>query len=101
MHSETNNSSDADGQNPIWPPEHDSPALKELLSHVPALIKEAKYDEVYGVELNKPNFHTKLILQKFLRANANDVEKARAQLLVTLQWRKEFQPLRAKDETFR
>lgn len=42
-----------------------------------------------------------LILQKFLRANANNVEKAAEQLQNTLKWRKEFQPLKAlKEETW-
>lgn len=43
-------------------------------------------------------FTTTLILQKFLRANANDVEKAVEQLKGTLKWRKEFQPLKAAQE---
>ncbi|KAI9757774.1 MAG: Non-classical phosphatidylinositol transfer protein (PITP) [Chaenotheca gracillima] len=38
----------------------------------------------------QPPFHTLLILQKFLRANENDVEKAATQLTSTLKWRKEF-----------
>jgi len=46
------------------------------------------------------DFHKKLIVQKFLRANANDLEKARNQLLETLKWRKSFNALHAKDETF-
>ncbi len=56
---------------------------------------------MYGITLqDPPSFHTYLILQKFLRANANDVVKARAQLLATLKWRKEYKPLEALQETF-
>ena len=40
------------------------------------------------------------MLQKFLRANANDLEKAKEQLLETLKWRKEFDPTKAASEHF-
>lgn len=39
-------------------------------------------------------------MQKFLRANANDLPKAEEQLLSTLKWRKEFDPVKAASETF-
>lgn len=45
--------------------------------------------------------HTTLvILQKFLRANAGDLPKAKTQLLEALKWRKSYNPLAAKDELF-
>lgn len=47
-----------------------------------------------------PVFSTCLIMQKFLRANSNDVTKACDQLLAALKWRKTFQPLQVKDEVF-
>ena len=34
------------------------------------------------------------MLEKFLRANAKDVEKAKAQLIEALRWRKKVQPQR-------
>ena len=43
---------------------------------------------------------TLVILQKFLRANAGDLAKAKAQLLAALQWRKTYNPLAARDEAF-
>lgn len=50
---------------------------------------------------SKPAPHpTLIILQKFLRANADDLEKAREQLTAALKWRKEYQPLKVRDETF-
>jgi hypothetical protein len=65
------------------------------------LVSQTGHDEVYGVKLTKSDeFHTKLILQKFLRANANDLEKAKQQLFETLKWRKEFDPTKAAGETF-
>lgn len=73
-----------------------------LFAQLESLVKEAEYDEVYGVQLQPSGEHipTQVIVQKFLRANANDVDKAKSQLLGTLKWRKEFQPLKAKDEAF-
>jgi hypothetical protein len=48
-----------------------------------------------------PAPHTTLvILQKFLRANVDDLEKAKLQLSEALRWRKEYQPLKARDEVF-
>ena len=41
-----------------------------------------------------------MILQKFLRANAGDLDKARYQLTSALKWRKEYNPLQAKEEVF-
>lgn len=41
-----------------------------------------------------------MILQKFLRANVNDLAKAKTQLTEVLKWRKSYKPLEAKDEVF-
>ncbi|KIW03320.1 uncharacterized protein PV09_05531 [Verruconis gallopava] len=84
-----------------WPTLDAEHPLHKFLQLLPEILKECEYTEVYGVTL-KPegNFHTKLILQKFLRANANDLGKAKDQLTKTLKWRKEFQPLKVKDEVF-
>ena len=50
---------------------------------------------------SNPTPHTTLIiLQKFLRANQNDLPKAEAQLREALKWRKEYKPLEAKAEIF-
>ena len=86
----------------------ESPLLK-LSTKLADILKEAGHSEMYGVELSAapdpasnhtPPFTTLLILQKFLRANADDIDKAAAQLLGALQWRKEFQPLKVKNEVF-
>lgn len=45
-------------------------------------------------------FSTLLILQKFLRANQGQVNKACEQLLGALKWRKEFKPLEVKRQVF-
>jgi hypothetical protein len=71
----------------------DSP-LSQFCTALASIRETADYHEVYGLDISDSNsFHSKLILQKFLRANANDLEKAKGQLLETLRWRKQFQPL--------
>ena len=90
----------ADPSVPTWPELAEDHPIRQLEAHVPGLIEESGHDEVYGLKLNGDDFHKKLILQKFLRANQNDVEKAKAQLLGTLKWRKEFNAAAAKDEVY-
>jgi len=86
---------------PVWPETPADHPLTVLYSSVEELTKEAGHNEVYGITLSKTNeFHTKLILQKFLRANQGDLVKAKQQLLETLKWRKEFDPVKAAGETF-
>jgi hypothetical protein len=86
-----------------WPelqPDHPLIKFQEKLQ---AIVQEAQHNEIWGVTLTPTapfSFSTCLILQKFLRANANDLEKASTQLQSTLQWRREFKPVQAKDETF-
>lgn len=86
---------------PQWPditPDH---PLFQLNTHLMSLIETAESDEVYGIHLATASpFHRKLILQKFLRANANDIGKAKTQLLETLRWRKTFDPRKAMTEIF-
>jgi hypothetical protein len=88
-------------QGPFWPETAPDHPLTKFYDAFEALVTEAQHNEVYGIELSKSKpFHTKLILQKFLRANQNDLEKAKSQLLDTLKWRKEFDPIKAAGETF-
>lgn len=84
---------------PTWPALSPDHPLSKFAAQLPEILQEAGYNEVYGIQL-RPDvpFHTKLILQKFLRANANDLAKAREQLVATLKWRKEFRPLEALEE---
>ncbi|KAG9205014.1 Non-classical phosphatidylinositol transfer protein (PITP) [Epicoccum nigrum] len=84
-----------------WPQTAADHPLTKFYDTVDELIQQSGHDEIYGIKLAKSNeFHTKLILQKFLRANANDLEKAKEQLLETLKWRKEFDPTKAASEAF-
>ncbi|KAF2280189.1 CRAL/TRIO domain-containing protein [Westerdykella ornata] len=86
---------------PVWPETGPDHPLTKLYDLVPSLTEEAAHNEVFGVTLSHSNpFHTKLILQKFLRANANDLDKAKQQLLETLKWRKEFDPVGAAEASY-
>lgn len=86
---------------PTWPATPEDHPLTKLFAQIEELTKEAGHSEVYGITLSPSNeFQTKLILQKFLRANQGDLEKGKQQLLETLKWRKEFDPVKAAGETF-
>jgi hypothetical protein len=102
-------------------------ALLKMSAKLGELIAEAGYSEMYGVNLSAPieeyttprphrlepkpkltrhcrgkaaPFSTLLVLQKFLRANQGQVNKASEQLLGALKWRKEFKPLEVKEQVF-
>ncbi|KAF2717084.1 CRAL/TRIO domain-containing protein [Polychaeton citri CBS 116435] len=80
--------------------------LAKFAEALPGILETAGYSEMYGVELKaaaegQSTPHTTLlILQKFLRANANDIPKAQEQLTSALSWRKAYNPLAAKNEVF-
>lgn len=81
---------------PTWPETGPDHPLTKLYNLIPSLTVQASHTEIYGIELSHSNpFLTKLICQKFLRANQNDVAKAEKQLLETLKWRKAFDPAAA------
>ncbi|KZM26374.1 Non-classical phosphatidylinositol transfer protein (PITP) [Ascochyta rabiei] len=83
-----------------WPETAADHPLTLFFEALDDLVHQSGHDDVYGVKLSRSNeFHTKLILQKFLRANANDLDKAKQQLLDTLKWRKDFDPTKAARET--
>jgi phosphatidylinositol transfer protein SFH5 len=67
--------------------------LAKLFKELPAITKEADYNEMWGVTL-KDDSHvpTTIVLEKFLRANTKDVSKAKAQLIEALKWRKSMEP---------
>lgn len=88
---------------PTWPILDDAHPISRFRQLLPDILTTAGYNEVYGLKLSPDidgAFHTNLILQKFLRANANDLEKAKTQLEKTLAWRKEFKPLECVDAVF-
>ncbi|KAK6359272.1 Non-classical phosphatidylinositol transfer protein (PITP) [Orbilia brochopaga] len=76
-----------------------SAQLATLYRKLPEILEKGNgHTEVFGVPLvhddtNTPAFSTLLILQKFLRANEGNVEKAVDQLTASLVWRSEMKPL--------
>ncbi|KAF2769621.1 CRAL/TRIO domain-containing protein [Teratosphaeria nubilosa] len=96
----------ASANNVDWanlPVEHN---LSRFAAELPKILDGTGHNEIYGVtltpaEADKPTAHTTLIiLQKFLRANAGDLAKAKEQLVKALKWRKEYKPMEALNETF-
>lgn len=82
----------------VWPVLTQGHPLSKFLEALPNILESTSYNEIYGItlkvkkECSRPDFHTLLILQKFLRANQNNFTKAKEQLENTLRWRKQFDP---------
>ncbi|KAF1812834.1 CRAL/TRIO domain-containing protein [Eremomyces bilateralis CBS 781.70] len=91
---------------PKWPDLSEDHPISKFRQALPDILTKSGYTEVYGIHLSADDssattvFHTNLILQKFLRANGNDLDKAKEQLLDTLKWRKSFQPHLLVNVTF-
>jgi hypothetical protein len=87
-----------------WPELQGDHPIIVLFKKVPEVLTASDgYNELWGLTLTapaiaepegdsveQPTFATALILQKFLRANANDINKAFSQLKDTMVWRKTF-----------
>lgn len=74
--------------------------IAKLFAALPAIIKEAEHNEMWGVELSgASHVPTSIVLEKFLRANLKDVPKARVQLTEALKWRKRVNPKKLLNET--
>lgn len=73
----------------------------QLLALLPSIIEEAGHKEMWGVELvaDSGNVPTSIVLEKFLRANTNDVTAAKSQLTKALMWRKEMNPQKLLSDT--
>ncbi|WWC64920.1 uncharacterized protein I303_107534 [Kwoniella dejecticola CBS 10117] len=78
---------------PTWPALAADHPLLQLHSRLPTILEQAEHSHIWGVHLSPatpPDFGTLLILQKYLRSVADDVDKAAENLTKTLKWRKEF-----------
>lgn len=77
---------------PVWPDMEESHPLCVLHNELAALLREEPAHKIWGITLSPDpsHFSTKLILQKFLRANKGDKGKAKKQLEDTLQWRQTY-----------
>lgn len=67
--------------------------LQKLQGRLAGITDQANYGEMWGITLAGPDHApTQVVLQKFLRANGNDVLAAERQLTAALVWRKKMQP---------
>lgn len=75
--------------------------LTELSDQLPKIIEQVTYSEMWGVELTDlSHVPTKVVLQKFLRANDGNAAAAAKQLTSALEWRKKMQPHKLATQTF-
>ncbi|KAE9578552.1 Phosphatidylinositol transfer protein [Colletotrichum fructicola] len=81
------------------PAEEKKTSLASLFEKLPGILEAAKHKEMWGVQLSD-NTHvpTTVILQKFLRANDDDVAKAADQLQKALEWRRDTNPGKLLDD---
>ena len=85
---------------PAAAPAPETPFSK-LAARLPEIIKSAAHGEMWGVELSSAeHVPTKVVLQKFLRANNGDAAAAEKQLTSALEWRKKLQPTALVADTF-
>lgn len=75
-----------------WPTLEPTHPLLRLHAKLPELIQSAGHAQIWGVTLDPatPTHSTLLILQKYLRSVANDVDAAASALGKTLSWRREY-----------
>ncbi|KAH6887944.1 CRAL-TRIO domain-containing protein [Thelonectria olida] len=75
--------------------------LTKLNARLADITAKAGHSEMWGVELsNLDHVPTTVVLQKFLRANNNDVALAEKQLSDALAWRKKMNPAALVTQTF-
>ncbi|KAH0422439.1 cral trio domain protein [Colletotrichum camelliae] len=81
------------------PAEEKKTSLTSLFEKLPGILEAAKHKEMWGVQLSD-NTHvpTTVVLQKFLRANDDDVAKAADQLQKALEWRRDTNPGKLLDD---
>lgn len=75
--------------------------LTKLNAHLEDIFTKTGHREMWGVQLsNLDHVPTKVVLQKFLRANNDDVAAAEKQLTSALEWRKKTNPTWLVTQTF-
>ncbi|KAK7432833.1 Phosphatidylinositol transfer protein sfh5 [Neonectria magnoliae] len=81
-------------------PPAETPLVK-LNARLSEIVSQAGHSEMWGVQLSDiDHVPTKVVLQKYLRANNNDVAAAEKQLTSALEWRKKVQPASLVTKTF-
>ncbi|KAJ4259609.1 Phosphatidylinositol transfer protein sfh5 [Fusarium torreyae] len=75
--------------------------LTKLNGRLDDIFSKTSYKEMWGVQLsNIDHVPTKVVLQKFLRANNDDPVAAEKQLTQALEWRKKMNPTALVTQTF-
>ncbi|KAJ4132734.1 Phosphatidylinositol transfer protein sfh5 [Fusarium falciforme] len=75
--------------------------LTKLNARLDDIFNKISHKEMWGVQLsNIDHVPTKVVLQKFLRANNDDVAAAEKQLTNALTWRKNMNPAALVTKTF-
>ncbi|KAF4336993.1 SFH5-phospholipid transporter [Fusarium beomiforme] len=75
--------------------------LAKLNARLEDILSKTQHKEMWGVQLtNVDHAPTKVVLQKFLRANNGDPVAAENQLTQALEWRKEMNPTALVTQTF-
>ncbi|KAI8722533.1 Phosphatidylinositol transfer protein SFH5 [Fusarium sp. LHS14.1] len=75
--------------------------LTKLNARLEDIFNKTSYKEMWGVQLsNIDHVPTKVVLQKFLRANNDDAAAAEKQLTSALEWRKKVNPTALITKTF-
>ncbi|KAK6208821.1 phosphatidylinositol transfer protein sfh5 [Colletotrichum tabaci] len=94
--SESNAEQKPASENPV---EKSQTPLTSLFEKLPNILSSAKHKEMWGVQLSDiTHVPTTVVLQKFLRANDDDVSKAADQLQKALVWRRDTNPGKLLDE---
>ncbi|CAJ0548305.1 Ff.00g050590.m01.CDS01 [Fusarium sp. VM40] len=75
--------------------------LTKLNGRLDDIFSKAQHKEMWGVQLsNIDHVPTKVVLQKFLRANNDDPVASEKQLTQALEWRKKMNPTALVTQTF-
>ncbi|KAI1044732.1 hypothetical protein LB505_007776 [Fusarium chuoi] len=75
--------------------------LTKLNARLEDIFTKTLHKEMWGVQLtNIDHVPTKVVLQKFLRANNDDPVAAEKQLTQALEWRKKMNPTALVTQTF-
>ncbi|KAL0937901.1 Phosphatidylinositol transfer protein sfh5 [Colletotrichum truncatum] len=83
------------------PAEKAQTPLTSFFDKLPGILEAAKHKEMWGVQLSdSTHVPTTVVLQKFLRANDDDVSKAVDQLQKALEWRRDTNPGKLLDEVY-
>lgn len=79
-----------------------SPKLLEFFDSLETIIASCEHNEMWGVQLRADPTHipTVIVLQKFMRANPGELDKAQNQLADALKWRKKMNPTKLADEMY-